>query len=102
MSGKLAYIVLAHKHPEQLVRLMNVLRDENDLFYIHIDKKADIAIFKNAFHRAHLENINIVKREDGRWGGLGIVKAALNGIIAALETRERFDQIILLSGLDRF
>jgi hypothetical protein len=97
---KLAYIVLAHKYPEQLLRLIDSLANKNAFFYIHIDKKVDISIFRNVLSKAHTKNHEFIKREDGRWGGLGIVNAALNGIYDVLKNMENVDQIILLSGQD--
>ena len=48
------YIILAHKNPIQLSRLINRLDDDHSNFYIHIDKSTDIREFK----------INIQKKQN--------------------------------------
>ncbi|MGF1986665.1 MAG: hypothetical protein RMY62_002115 [Nostoc sp. ZfuVER08] len=42
---KIAYIILAHKYPEQLKRLIHRLNTENVSFFIHIDKKVEAKIY---------------------------------------------------------
>jgi hypothetical protein len=97
---KLSYIILAHKYPEQLLRLVNSLARNNAFFYIHIDKKADISIFRNVLSKSHAKYLEFIKREDSRWGGVGILKAILNGIITMLHNQDKFERLILLSGQD--
>ena len=38
---RIAYVILAHKYPEQLVRLISQLNTNDVSFFLHIDKKAD-------------------------------------------------------------
>ena len=42
---KLAYIILAHKYPSLLSRLVNKLNSQNVGFFIHIDKNIDVKPF---------------------------------------------------------
>ena len=41
----IAYMITAHMDPEQLGRLVKALTYEENVFYIHIDKKVDISPF---------------------------------------------------------
>ncbi len=38
---RIAYVILAHKYPEQLVRLISQLNTNDVSFFLHIDKKPD-------------------------------------------------------------
>ena len=42
----IAYIILAHKYPRQLIRLVNRLNTEKTYFLIHIDKKTNNDIYQ--------------------------------------------------------
>lgn len=94
------YIILAHKNPEQIKRLVRRLSDFNVFFYIHIDKSVDIIPFINQFE--NFENVFFIenhKRQNGTWGDIGIVKATINAIKKIiLDSRKGY--IVLLSGQD--
>ena len=77
MYCKKAYIILAHNNPIQLLRLMKRLNDDNSWFFLHIDIKVNIEIFRSLL-QGGFSNLTWVDRERGRWGGLGLVKATLN------------------------
>lgn len=94
---KKAYIILAHRYPDQLLRLVQRLTDDLSLFFIHIDKKADAASFNKVFE---LDNVEPVERVRLQWGGFSFVKAILNGLKAVKDSRQNVDHIILLSGQD--
>lgn len=73
------YILLAHKNPLQLVRLISKLSDNHVNFYIHIDKLVDSKPFMEVVK--DLRNIHFIrdeKREEGIWCGIGLVKATIN------------------------
>jgi hypothetical protein len=99
MALQKAYIVLAHNNPGQLQRLLQRLADGNSWFFLHIDAKQPIGPFMglaNVFG----ERLAFVKRENGKWGGLGIVKATLNGLEQVCAHPVAFDYIHLMSGAD--
>ncbi|MDB5208169.1 MAG: putative glycosyl transferase [Flavisolibacter sp.] len=93
-----AYIILAHKYPDQLLRLVSRLNDGASHFFIHIDKKAHITQFAQVF--ALTDIVDFISREDSKWAGFDIVQATLNGMKAVKESHKKFDRIILLSGQD--
>lgn len=95
---KKAYILLAHKSPEQLLRLVNALDDGCSSFFIHLDRACNHADFQRELKQ--FSNCYFLKPEDGGWGKFGIVKATLHGLRSVRETGCSFDVISLLSGQD--
>lgn len=43
------YLVLAHKNPDQLYRMITALNDNVSHFFIHIDAKSPIAPLRNTY-----------------------------------------------------
>lgn len=95
---KIAYIIHIYKLPDQLTRLVNSLTSPNTYFFIHIDKKVDILPFKEAFKRVQSKNIIWVKREYSNWGTILCVKALLNGLLEALDHKDKIEYFYCLSG----
>lgn len=96
---KIAYLIQAYKYPQQLLRLIKKLDSKDSRFFIHIDKKSDISVFKSTLREFSNSKIKFIsRREDGRWGRMGIVKATLHGIREVAQSSERFDCMRLLSG----
>lgn len=92
-----AYIILAHRNPMQLLKLITRLEDGKSTFFLHIDKKVSLQQFKPVID--YSSKIHLVNRERSDWGSLGLVKATLNGL-QAVHDHKTFDRIILLSGQD--
>lgn len=98
---KIVYIILAHKLPEQLVRLVKKLNSNNVSFLIYVDKKTDNEIFKKMVEPLHAyENVYFLKRYISNWGTIGHIEATLEGIRKALALHFDFDYVILLTGQD--
>ncbi len=98
---KIAYIVLAHKLPEQLVRLVRQLSTASTSFFIHVDKKTNNDIFiKMREPLRAFENVHFLERRMVNWGTFGQVHATLDGIRQALDLEPVFDYAILLTGQD--
>ncbi len=93
-----AYIIMAHRYPEQLFRLITRLNDGASEFFIHIDKTAEFSQFEVI--KNSNAPISFVERVDSRWGGFGSVQASLNGLKAIKNSGKNFDQILLVSGQD--
>lgn len=90
------YIILTHKSPTQLEKLISRLDDELVKFFIHIDLKTNIEPFK------YLEKENVIflkDRVDVIWGDFSIVRATLNAMKNIVEHRSQ-GYTILLSGQD--
>jgi hypothetical protein len=74
---KIAHLILTHKNPKQLERLINILDHPSFDFYLHIDKKSNIAPFK---YLASKQNIFFIEnRTKIYWAGYGTIQATLNG-----------------------
>lgn len=98
---KIAYIILAHKYPEQLVRLVSRLQTENTSFFIHVDGKTDQATYAQIVNQLqNIPNLYFVKRSKCFWGDFNIIKATIEGITTLLKSEVEFDYAILLSGQD--
>ncbi|MCD0473689.1 beta-1,6-N-acetylglucosaminyltransferase [Flavobacterium sp. EDS] len=92
------YIILAHRYPKQLRRLIQKLTTPEAFFYVHIDKNTSIDLFVKEL--ADLSNISFVgDRKQGIWGDIGIVNATMNALKQIV--RDKKDgYCVLLSGQD--
>lgn len=98
---KIAYIILAHKYPEQLARLIHQLNTGEVSFFIHIDKKTDQKIYHQVVTLfKDFPNVYLLKRFDSGWGSFDAVRASLEGIKSIVKTGTYFDYVIHLSGQD--
>ncbi len=93
---KIAHLILAHKQPAQLERLIRALDHPAAVFFIHIDKKADETAFRYLTSAANVHFIQ--QRASIYWAGYGTIQATLNGFqeIAA----DRYDYINVISAQD--
>jgi len=97
---QLNYIILAHKNPLQLKRLVQRLYENWTYFYIHVDLNTDIAPFTEAL--VEFEQVKLLEdfyRQPGIWGDIGIVKGTLAAMRSIIADR-RNGYTILLSGQD--
>ena len=94
---ELNYLILAHKNPLQIKRLISNLEDEQSHFYIHVDLQSNIDDFKQILSYPHIHFLT--KRFQGTWGDIGIVKATLYGMKIISESHQK-GYCILLSGQD--
>jgi hypothetical protein len=93
-----AYIIIAHKSPSQLYRLVSRLNDGLSGFFIHIDKKVNLSTFDGLSDFGEL--VQFVDRVDAKWGSWGLVQGTLNAMKAIKSSGKKFDRIFLLSGQD--
>jgi hypothetical protein len=92
---KVAYLVLTHKNPGVLKRAIGALSSDDCAFFVHIDKKSEIADF------AEIRGENVFfsrKRVPVYWGEYSVVRAILLLLRQAIESPERYDYFVLLSG----
>ena len=98
---KLAYLILAHRYPEQLLRLIESRNTENTVFFIHINKMTDAQTydqFVKAF--SHLPNVRFIKRNVIYMFDFGHTQASLQGIKEIIESQVYFDYLVLGTGQD--
>ena len=97
---QITYLLLVHKSPIQMKRLIEALRYEDACFCIHVDKKSDIKKFNDVVPQGDgVYYVDDDKRVDGRWGDLSMVEAAFETMRLALSLN-REGHFVLLSGQD--
>jgi hypothetical protein len=94
----LAFIVLAHHRPDQLAILLGALQHPQTRAYLHIDRRSRLAPFQGALSAAGVADVEMLPRHRCRWGGIGGVDAALEGLRRAHD--DGCDYFVLLSGQD--
>jgi len=96
---RIAYIVSAYRNPRQLVRLVRRLEAAGSAFFIHVDRRADAAVWEPLVRRlgGH-PAVRFLPRHRCRWGDFGHVAASLEGIRAFCKADLAFDYAVLLTG----
>lgn len=89
------YLILAHKNPLQLGRMIERLDDGASKFFIHLDAKTPIEPFAACLEGGHIRFIE--PRERCVWGDFSIVQATIRLMEAASNEQGVF---ILMSGQD--
>lgn len=100
---KIVYIILAHKLPGQLVRLVRKLDASSAFFLIHVDQKTNLGTYHKMMEPLKKnDNVIFLKRYIVNWGCFGHVEASMEGVRKALALRHQFDfdYTILLTGQD--
>lgn len=93
---RIAHLILAHKNPEQLNRLIIAADHPAFDFYIHIDKKKDDAPFRSLIQQKNVFFID--KRTKIYWGDWGTIQATLNGFEIIIP--KGYDYINVISAQD--
>ena len=94
---KLAVLIQCHKCPEQINRLLGVMKREEVEFFIHVDRKSDIA--DEIVKRPDVHILPPERRVDVKWGGFSQVEATLNLLDEAVKAGG-YDYYFLISGQD--
>jgi hypothetical protein len=92
------YIVMAHKEPGQVRRLVERLDTSYSNFYVHIDINVDILPFEEVLK--NYKNVFLLdkeKRVASTWASPGLVRATLNAMSKIMD-EERTGYTVLLSG----
>jgi core-2/I-Branching enzyme len=92
---KIAHLILAHKNPAQLQRLIDNLDHPDFGFFIHIDAKSDASLFDPVFRKKNVFPLR--KRTKIYWAGYGTIQAILNGFN---EIPQDYSYINVISGQD--
>lgn len=95
---RIAHLIITHKNPLQLERLIKKMRHPMFDFYIHLDKKVDIKDFE------YLKSIGqvyfIQNRVICNWGGFSTLEAMLNSLSEVLDKNHDYGFYNLLSAQD--
>lgn len=95
---KHAYLILVHKETYTLRKLLELLDDDRNDIYIHVDAKTDISIFSNYnLRKAKLFFVN--RRHSIIWGGLSMVEAEFELLKESI-SKGKYAYYHLLSGSD--
>lgn len=73
---KQAILIVAHKNPEQLKRLIGYFRGECEI-YIHIDRRSSISLEERERLRSLPGVKAVVSRYRVRWGGYSILRVEM-------------------------
>jgi Core-2/I-Branching enzyme len=95
---KVAHILLVHKNPQQIIRLVKRLAHPDVDCWIHIDKKFDTDNFRNVLSKENVFFIENNIKVD--WGCYNTLEAMLLSIRNVLSTNKDYDYINFLSGQD--
>jgi hypothetical protein len=94
---KIAYLMLVHRNPRLLKRVIRALSSEGCAFFIHIDRKSDIREF------AGIGGRNVFLSEPRRpvyWAEFSNVEAEMQLIRQALDSSEEYDYLVFMQGSD--
>ncbi|MFT4111121.1 beta-1,6-N-acetylglucosaminyltransferase [Silvibacterium sp.] len=97
----IAYLIVAHKSPDQILRLVRALHHSGAFFVIHIDKRAadDVYVPLREYAASHPE-VLLTKRHRCYWGSFGIAQAMIACVNTAIRSNRPFEYAFLLSGQD--
>lgn len=96
-NSKHAYLIMAHNDVYCYSRLIDLLDDERNDIFVHIDKKANIQSFES--YKPRKSNIVFTERIDVRWADVSQVKAEIILMKAATQYGH-YTYYHLLSGID--
>jgi hypothetical protein len=97
----IAYFLIVHKLPEQVVRLVRRLDAPGVTVYVHVDATSPEGVFEAIrLGVASMPNVRFVRRHSCYWAGLGSVLGTLDCMRAALAEVPQVDYAFLLSGQD--
>jgi hypothetical protein len=96
-----AYLILAHKNLDQLLRLVRRLDAGQAHFFVHVDKNTDTASYKRELRElSGIPYLHFVERHRSPWATFGFVRAQRAAMEAALRTGVPFTHLTLLTGQD--
>lgn len=95
---RIAHIIMVHKNPDQVIRLIRRLQHTNADFYVHIDAKSNIEEFEAV---ADLPQVSLIKkRVNCNWGGNSLFIGILTAVREVLSLNKGYSFLNLLSAQD--
>ncbi|WP_217606020.1 beta-1,6-N-acetylglucosaminyltransferase [Chitinophaga sp. GbtcB8] len=95
---RIAFIILAHKQPAQLQRLLQRLAHPGIDCYVHVDAKCGLQDWEAPLSLPQV--YTVPERVKVTWAGWSILQATLNSMQAVMESGEKYKYITLLSAQD--
>jgi hypothetical protein len=93
-----AYIILAHKAPQQVVRLVERLDAEGVEFLVHVDRRSPASVHRGVAELGSRANVTLLPPRPTPWAGRCLMEATLAALDAA--RRGDPDYVSLLTGQD--
>jgi len=94
---KVANIIVVHKNPAQLARMLKHFNGEQFHHFIHIDKRVDIRDYEAV---TSLPSVTLLKRIKVNWSGYGFVNVVLDGFRHIASRPGEFMYVNIMSGQD--
>ena len=96
---KHAYLIMAHNSIESLKHLLQVIDDERNDIFLHIDKKMQFLNKAEIASWVHHSNIYFAKRGDIKWGHISLTMCEVELVELATKTGN-YHYYHMLSGVD--
>jgi len=97
----IAYLILAHRYPNQFKRLFRAIYHPANYYLIHVDQRSGTGLQKEIQDfLAGFPNAAMLKSEKALWGGYSLVDAELRGIQELLKMDLKWEFFINLSAQD--
>ncbi len=96
----ITYLVLAHKNPAQVRRLLAKLHTADVSFLIAVNIRSNFHEFQKEFRKlpSEISYQFVHPRYDSEWGQVGIVRASLQGLKMAMDQSPVPEYIVQISG----
>lgn len=94
---RIANIIVAHKNPGQLLRLINQFDKEYFHNFVHIDAKLDITQYSEV---ANHPNVTLLPRISVVWAGFTFVKVVIDALTRITDGKDRYQYFNVMSGMD--
>ena len=97
----IAYLILAHRYPNQFKRLFKAIYHPANHYLIHVDKRSGVELQTEIqdFLKGY-PNASLLKSEKALWGGYSLVDAELRAIKELLKMGLKWEFFINLSAQD--
>ncbi len=95
---KVANVIIAHKNPDQLLRLINQFDGSQFHHFVHIDKRCKMREFSAV--GAHPDVTLLPVRRKMVYAGYGFVRATLDALNLIKRNEEKFFYVNVMSGMD--
>jgi hypothetical protein len=95
---RIAHIIITHKNPVQLERMLQKMQHPEFDFYIHVDKKVDINSYQ---YLTQIRGVNLIKKRlNCNWGGYSTLQAMVSSLKEVILSGVNYGFYNLLSGQD--
>ncbi len=100
---RLAFVILAHNDPDNVLRLVKKLSTQDDQIVIHWDKNSRLdlqALAQTTLTHEQKAHVHFCRRVAVAWGRWSVVEATLAALKKVQSLDGAFDYVVLLSGSD--